>query len=219
MSLMNKGSVEAWDIDRIIPYKRNAKVHSEQQVATLADLINRNGWTQPIVVQKSTGTIIAGHGRRLAAKHLGLTKVPVFAIDCTDEEARGMRLADNRVASTDYDATMVQAEIFDLAELGFDLSLLAMDDKELAFLGGDLGELNGDAFAEDISEAVEEQKKENSEKISGLDDGEISLSKGLGIKNITRGNARKLKSIISTAEKTTGKEGINALISFFDNHK
>ena len=57
MSLMNDGSIEIWDITRLVPYEKNAKIHGDKQVESLADLIHRNGWTQPIVAQKSSGSM------------------------------------------------------------------------------------------------------------------------------------------------------------------
>lgn len=216
MSLMNEGSIEIWDVERLKPYEKNAKIHGDKQIESLAGLIHRNGWTQPIVAQKSSGVIIAGHGRRLAALHLGLKKVPVCVIDCTDDEARAMRLSDNRVASQEYDTGMIQGEIFDLNELGFDMSLLAMTDKELAFLTSDIGAIDATAFVEDVSEAVETHKEETSERIEAFNAVEVPLSKAFGFKKITAAQTRQIKAHMGKIEIMTGKTGIEALLSLFE---
>lgn len=216
MSLMNEGSIEIWDIERLVPYEKNAKIHGPKQIEALAGLIHRNGWTQPIVAQKSTGSIIGGHGRRLAALHLGLKKVPVCALDCTDDEARALRLADNRVSSNEYDSSLIQSEIFDLAELGFDVNTLAFDEKELAFLTEDIAAMDDDAFVEDVSDAVEKQKSENVEKIAALDAAETPLSKAFGFKKLTAAQVRSIKTGLARIEAMTGKTGADALVSFLN---
>jgi len=216
MSLMNDGSIEIWDITRLVPYEKNAKIHGDKQVESLADLIHRNGWTQPIVAQKSSGSIIAGHGRRLAALHLGLKKVPVCVIDCTDDEARAMRLSDNRVASQEYDTSVIQAEIFDLNEMGFDMSLLAMTDKELAFLTEDIGAIDESAFVEDVTDAVEKHKAETTAQIEEFNGVEMPLSKAFGFKKLTAMQTRKIKDYMSKIEVLTAKKGPEALLSVFE---
>ena len=72
----NSPVIEIWDIKDLVPYEMNAKKHPQDQVEKLATAITKFGWTQPIVVWNN-GEIIAGHGRRLAALHLGMKKVPV----------------------------------------------------------------------------------------------------------------------------------------------
>ncbi|MFH3639762.1 ParB/Srx family N-terminal domain-containing protein, partial [Acinetobacter baumannii] len=81
-------------VDDVKPYELNAKIHSEEQVAKIAESIARFGWDQPIVVDKN-GVIIKGHGRRLAAIKLGLIEVPVLVRDdLNEEQVKAARLAD-----------------------------------------------------------------------------------------------------------------------------
>jgi DNA modification methylase len=116
--------VERWSIDRLIPYARNSRVHSPEQVAQLAASIKEWGWTNPILVD-TDGQIIAGHGRLEAARRLKLTEVPVMVADgWTDAQKRAYVIADNKLAlNADWNTEMLTYEFDDLKELGFNLDL------------------------------------------------------------------------------------------------
>ena len=87
--------VEKWKISKLIPYARNARTHSNEQVGQIAASIKEWGWTTPVLVDE-TGGIIAGHGRTLAAQKLGMTEVPVMvAKGWSDAKKRAYVLADN----------------------------------------------------------------------------------------------------------------------------
>lgn len=214
-----KETMEIWDVSALVPYAENAKVHDPKQVTALTRLIKQYGWTQPIVVQRGTGSIIAGHGRRLAAIEMGLKKVPVCVVDVSDDEARLMRLADNRVASTDYDATKIQSEIFDLKDLGLDISLMNFNDKELAFLTEDIAELDMSAFVDDISDAVEVQKTDNAAKEREIGASDSPLSKAFGFKRLNISEGRKVKAFMTALEVKFGKTGAAALIDHIDSYE
>src|SRR5580704_1424370 len=97
-SLKIVSSIEMWPIDRLIPYARNARQHSEKQIAQLAQSIRDNGFVCPVLVDKH-GSVIGGHGRILAAQQVGLTELPVIVLDhLTETQAQALRLADNRIA-------------------------------------------------------------------------------------------------------------------------
>jgi DNA modification methylase len=116
--------VERWSIDRLIPYARNSRTHSPEQVAQLAASIKEWGWTNPILVD-TEGQIIAGHGRLEAARRLKLTEVPVMVADgWTDAQKRAYVIADNKLAlNADWNTEMLTYEFDDLKELGFNLDL------------------------------------------------------------------------------------------------
>jgi ParB-like chromosome segregation protein Spo0J len=212
--------IELWDIDQLVPYKANAKKHPPEQIEALANLIKKSGWTQPIVVWQN-GEIIAGHGRRLAAIHLGLAKVPVIVrSDITKAEADALRLADNRVTSTDYDQAAIQIELQRLSgELDGELQLtdLGFTDKELDFTLGELGEINSDFFVDDIGAAVEEQKKENEKKVEATDDTAAPVGDALGFKRVTIAESRQLRELMARIEERSGKKGVEALIYTLQN--
>jgi DNA modification methylase len=131
-----------WSLERLQPYDRNARTHSETQVEQIAASIQRFGFTNPILAA-SDGGVIAGHGRLMAAKELGLAEVPVVLLDhLSDEERRAYVLADNQLAlNAGWDQELLRAELGDLAELGFDLSLIGFNDEELAELLPEVEEL------------------------------------------------------------------------------
>jgi ParB-like chromosome segregation protein Spo0J len=210
--------IEIWDIGKVIPYTANAKQHPPEQVKKLATAIKTFGWTQPIVVW-SDGEIIAGHGRRLAALELGLTKVPVIVRrDLSKAEADALRLSDNRVTSVDYDQALIQVELQRLSEELMDsdimLSDLGFDLKELEFVTSDLGAINDDFFVDDVSAAVEEQKERNSEAIQNTDDIAAPVSDAFGFKRVTISQSRTIRDFMSKIETRTGATGAEALISF-----
>lgn len=133
-------------VDDLIPYARNARTHSPEQVAQIAASIKEFGWTNPVLVDDEAG-IIAGHGRVMAARRLGLTEVPTISLaQMSDAQKKAYILADNRLAeNAGWDADLLKIELGELADEGFDLSLLGWGADELAEILGSLdGETPGD---------------------------------------------------------------------------
>ena len=109
------------EINKIKPYKNNAKKHPQEQVANIAESITQLGWRQPIVLD-SNGVIIIGHGRFLAAKKLQLKTVPChYAEDLTEEQAKKLRLLDNKLNESDWDVDFLKLDLEDLDFDGFDI--------------------------------------------------------------------------------------------------
>jgi DNA modification methylase len=127
-------------IEALIPYARNARTHSEDQVALIAGSIREFGFANPVLVDGANG-IIAGHGRVLAARKLGLAQVPVIELaHLSEAQKRAYVLADNKLAErAGWDRDMLALEVGELAELGVDLA-------DLGFEAGEIdGLLHGDA--------------------------------------------------------------------------
>lgn len=124
--------IELWPVDRLKPYERNARTHDDAQVRKIAASITEFGFTNPILVDSSDG-IIAGHGRLMAAKELGLPEVPVIVLDhLSDAQRRAYILADNRLAlDAGWDEAMLAEELQDLQAEGYNLELTGFNDKEL----------------------------------------------------------------------------------------
>jgi ParB-like chromosome segregation protein Spo0J len=114
--------VERWPIERLIPYARNARTHREEQVAQIASSIREWGWTNPVLVAED-GTIIAGHGRVLAARKLRIADVPVMvAAGWTEAQKRAYTIADNKLTlNGGWDQDLLALELGELEVLGFDL--------------------------------------------------------------------------------------------------
>ena len=127
--------VERWSIDRLIPYAKNARTHSDAQVAQIAASINEWGWTIPVLVAPD-GQIIAGHGRVQAARKLGITEIPVMVADgWTENQKRAYVLADNKLAlNAGWDQELLSLELSELQALGADLNLIGFSDEELSRL-------------------------------------------------------------------------------------
>jgi DNA modification methylase len=117
--------IELWPIERLRPYARNARLHSDHQVAVLAANMLTFGWTMPCMISDD-GELISGHGRILAATKLGLSKIPVMRMSHLDEDKRrALRLSDNSVGDlAEWDELNLGLEIIDLQTLGFDTDLL-----------------------------------------------------------------------------------------------
>ncbi len=127
--------LERWPIERLVPYEKNARTHSAEQVAQIAASIQEFGFTNPILVASDDG-ILAGHGRLAAAKDLGLKEVPVVVLDhLTPTQRRAYVLADNKLAlNAGWDVDMLAAEMEGLQAVEFDLGLLGWSVDELSGL-------------------------------------------------------------------------------------
>ena len=112
----------------LIPYARNTRTHSPEQVAQIAGSIREFGFTNPVLIDAENG-IIAGHGRVMAAGKLGLAKVPCIRLaHLTETQKRAYIIADNKLAlNAGWDEEMLGLELADLRELDFDLGLMGFD--------------------------------------------------------------------------------------------
>ena len=130
--------IEIWPLDRLIPYVKNPRTHSEEQVAQIAASIIEFGFTAPILVASDAG-ILAGHGRLLAARKLGLPEVPVVVLDHLSEtQRRAYVIADNQLAlNAGWNLELLRGELESLKENDFDLDLVGFTDRELDVLLAD----------------------------------------------------------------------------------
>jgi DNA modification methylase len=129
---MTNLQVVTWPVEKLIPYARNARTHSAEQVAQVAASIAEFGWTNPILAG-ADGIVIAGHARLLAARKLGMTEVPVIVLDhLTESQRRALVLADNRLAlNAGWDEEMLRVEMAALDEDGFNLDLVGFTNEEI----------------------------------------------------------------------------------------
>ena len=125
--------VERRAVTDLVPYARNARTHSDEQIGQIAASIKEWGWTVPVLVDPDGG-IIAGHGRVLAAQRLGIAEVPVMvATGWTTAQKKAYVLADNQLAlNAGWDNDLLKIELEDLKDLDFDLDLMGFDDDFLA---------------------------------------------------------------------------------------
>ena len=151
MDLQFSDKVERWPLERLIPHARNARTHSEEQVAQIAGSIAEFGFVNPVLVGDD-GVIVAGHGRVMAARKLGLSEVPVIVLShLTPTQRRALMIADNQITTNSgWDEEMLAAELAALKEEAFDLDLLGFDDAEIDRL---LAGTNDEAV--DLDEAPE----------------------------------------------------------------
>jgi hypothetical protein len=146
--------IEMWPLDRLVPYEKNARTHSAEQVAQIAASIQEFGFTNPILVDGADG-ILAGHGRLAAAKDMGLAEVPVIVLDhLSAAQRKAYILADNQLAlNAGWDMDLLRMELGDLQLADFDLSLIGFSDDELAELLPEVEDLPPeDADDDDVPE-------------------------------------------------------------------
>lgn len=203
---------EIWSIDRLVPYDLNAKKHDAAQVKKIAASIRKHGWTTRIVVEED-GTIIAGHGRRLAAIELNQPKVPVTVLKgISKEEARALRVIDNKVQEGGYDTALLAEDLKGLVvDDGIDLSEF-FDARDLNFAIDDLGEIDMGALSEDIGPEVAAQTARTEAEITAADEGEVALAKALGVSKITGAQAREIKELLGNVEDALGLSPVEAML-------
>jgi len=140
-------------VDELIPYARNARTHSDEQINKIASSIREFGFLNPVIVDGQRG-IIAGHGRVLAARKIGMTSVPtVEASHLTEAQKRAYVLADNRLAEhAGWDEELLRLELGELKQDGFDIQLTGFDDSWLEGVGDFEGE---SGLSENYSRKIE----------------------------------------------------------------
>lgn len=153
---------QAWPADAVarvsvadlVPYARNARTHSDAQVAQIAASIREWGWTIPVLIDEA-GTLIAGHGRLLAAFQLGIESVPAMrAVGWSEAKRRAYALADNKLAlNAGWDDAMLAQELADLGEI--DLSLTGFSPEEFADLLASLDDHDREDLPEDTEPQID----------------------------------------------------------------
>jgi ParB-like chromosome segregation protein Spo0J len=143
---------------QLIPYARNARTHSEQQVAQIAASIREFGFINPVIIDANSG-IIAGHGRVMAANLLKLSEVPCLRVEhLTDTQKRAYILADNKLAlNAGWDNELLKIEIESLQEDDFDALLTGFSDDEMKAI------LSGIEFTPDLPDEDEDSSEEPSD--------------------------------------------------------
>jgi DNA modification methylase len=191
--------IERWPLDRLVPYTRNARTHSDEQVAQIAASIVEFGFTNPILVDSDAG-IIAGHGRLLAARKLGLAEVPVIVLDhLTPVQRRAYVLADNRLAlNAGWNDELLAEELEAIQAEGFELGVLGFSDSELE------GLLSEEAPESAQPEAEEEVPEEPVEAVTRL--GDIWV---IGNHRLICGDCREF----GTVQKVLGGRPVNVCIT------
>ena len=138
-------TIERRSVDSLVPYARNSRTHSEEQVAQLAAAMREFGFTNPVLIDESGG-IIAGHGRVKAATLLGMASVPCITVTgLTEAQRRAYVIADNKLAlNAGWDDDMLRAEIEEVVSLGITTDLLGFSADEIDDLLGDDGDDEAD---------------------------------------------------------------------------
>jgi hypothetical protein len=158
-----KPQIEHVPTERLIPYARNSRTHSEAQVAQIAASIREFGFTNPVLIGEEND-IIAGHGRILAARKLGLEEVPCIRLGHLSEtQKRAYVIADNKLAlNAGWDEELLRVELKGLEEDGFDIGLVGFTAEEIAaLLNAEESNNEGGDYTQKITAPVYEPKGDN----------------------------------------------------------
>ena len=127
-------------IDDLRPYAHNPKTHPEAQIDKIARSIEEFGFLVPILID-GDNSIIAGHGRLLAARKLGLAEIPTICINhLTEAQIRAYRIADNRLTESAWDIELLESEIAILQDMDFDIDLTGFDDIDIGEMFSDVSD-------------------------------------------------------------------------------
>ena len=150
--------LEKISIEDLIPYARNSRTHSDEQVAQIAASIKEFGFTNPVLIDNDNG-IIAGHGRVLAGRKLKLKEIPCIRLGhLTDAQKKAYVIADNKLAlNSGWDAEMLKLELVELKDDGFNIDLIGFDGDELAEIFAEESEINEGLTDEDEVPEVPEE--------------------------------------------------------------
>jgi len=150
--------IEQWPVGRLTPYARNARLHSDEQIAQIAASIVEFGWTNPVLAG-ADGVVVAGHGRLAAAKRLGLEVVPVIVLDhLSPTQRRALLISDNQLSDNSaWDDALLRSELQALQADGFNLEITGFDPDELADLLGDDAATEGHTDDDAVPEMAEER--------------------------------------------------------------
>ena len=156
--MLGATKIEWRSVETLIPYAKNARTHSDEQVAQIAGSIKEFGFNNPVLVDKDN-SIIAGHGRLMAARKLGMDKVPVVQLGhMTEAQRKAYVLADNRIAlNSGWDTSMLSLELLELKD-EIDLSLLGFDADELDALLNPIEETEGLTDEDAVPDVPDESK-------------------------------------------------------------
>jgi len=137
MSLKSNPAIVMRSVGDLLPYERNARMHSDLQIMKLGESIREFGFTNPVLITNA-GKIIAGHGRLEAAKKIGLDEIPCICLDHLDEnQVKAYTIADNQLPNmATWDFDVLSVEIDELREDGFDLFSLGFTKEELDEMTG-----------------------------------------------------------------------------------
>jgi len=149
-------NIEIWAIDKLIAYVKNPRIHSKTQIAQIKASMQRYGMVNPILVDRH-GNVIAGHGRILAGRELGLTHLPVIVLDhLTDAEVRQLRIADNRITENGrWNDPLLSEELAALLEEKIDVTELGFNELELKRLVADYEKQIGQIGEDEVPESPE----------------------------------------------------------------
>jgi ParB-like chromosome segregation protein Spo0J len=144
----------------LIPYARNSRTHSELQVGQIASSIKEFGFTSPILLDGENG-IIAGHGRYQAALKMSMREVPTIDLShLTEAQKRAYVIADNKIAlNSGWDEQMLELEIQDLRDAGFNIDLLAFDPSELKSASVDYSVLDDEEIDDQLDDMAKGVRK------------------------------------------------------------
>lgn len=189
--------VKETPLDQIKEYERNARTHSKEQIAQIAESIRQFGFTNPVLIDRD-GVLIAGHGRLAAARTLAMKAVPTITLDkLNPAQVKALRIADNKIAlNSGWDVAALAEEFGKLADVQFDLALTGFSLKEVKFATD-----RGDVQIEQIDQAYTRKVKSPVYEITGKRPGLAELF-----------DTKKVRALIEEIEASSQPEAVKAFL-------
>ena len=212
--LIESSPIEIWDIEKPVDYSKNNKVHTKESLEKLAASMREIGLANPILVD-TDGVIIAGHGRRAAARLLGWKKIQVRVLKVDARTARKLRIADNTTSNQKFDTSAIAEEVrallgeepdVDLAALG---DALGLDDRMRDLMTPDLtGALgfNESEIMEDAETDIAAFDAESERAMRATDEAELPAHEGFGFKKAKPEQIRVIRGFMAQVRSETGLE-------------
>ncbi len=216
---MGSKDYEMMEIDQLIPYKHNSKVHTEEGIKALMASINQFGLDHAITVDKDM-IIIGGHGRVEACKRLGMKYVKVqVRDDLSKQAANKLRISENRVTSTEYDTEQSKLELeeINLDDMeDIDIQALGFEKVELDKLFDDYNEVDEEMFTTDLDADIDRQTEQGRGDIQKADAKPVSVTAALGFKTVPIAASRSVAKFIASLQDEYSMSAEKSFLRFIE---
>lgn len=205
---------ELREITEILPYQKNSKIHSEENIKILMASINESGLINAIKVDKNM-VIIGGHGRLEACRRLGMRYIKTEILSHLDEDGvKIARISDNKTASLEYDAVMMLEELGDIKKLDLDPNALGFSEEEYQKLTDDYNSMDLSALTQDLDADINEQQEQGEIDINEADQKTIPIIAALGFKDIPLEQSRNIAIFIGAIQDDYGDTPEGSFVKF-----
>jgi len=213
VKMLGPTEYEMVKLDKLVPYKKNSKIHTEENIKGLMASITQYGLSHPIEVDRHM-VIIGGHGRRLACQRLDMKYVKVqIRDDLTAKQVKELRISENKTASVEYDSAIMLEELSLIGD-GFDIQALGFSDEEYEKLTADYTEVDLSALTNDLDGEIDKQAKQGEKDIAAAGEKEMPVISALGFKSVPVSASRSIAMFIGALQDDYGLTPEESFVKF-----